>query len=48
MVYRDGPDAVRNANIDALLVDEAEFAGSIAGLFGHTPDLRRVDSSHGQ
>jgi MGT family glycosyltransferase len=34
MLYRDGPDAVRNANIDALLIDEAEFAGSVADHLG--------------
>ncbi len=30
MVLRDGPDAVRAANVEALLVDEAEFAGNVA------------------
>jgi MGT family glycosyltransferase len=34
MVMRDGPEAVRAANIDALLVDEAEFAGSVADYLG--------------
>jgi zeaxanthin glucosyltransferase len=30
MVLRDGPAAVRTANVEALLVDEAEFAGNVA------------------
>ncbi len=30
MVMRDGPAAVRATNVDALLVDEAEFAGTVA------------------
>jgi zeaxanthin glucosyltransferase len=30
MVLRDGPDAVRHANVDALLVDEADMANNIA------------------
>ncbi|HZB88208.1 MAG TPA: glycosyltransferase [Terracidiphilus sp.] len=34
MVLRDGPKAVRAANVDALLVDEAEFAGSVAEHLG--------------
>jgi UDP:flavonoid glycosyltransferase YjiC (YdhE family) len=34
MVLRDGPEAVRKANVDALLVDEAEFAGSVADYLG--------------
>jgi len=34
MVFRDAPDAVRTANVEALLVDEAEFAGSVADLLG--------------
>ncbi len=34
MVLRDGPEAVRAANIDALLVDEAEFAGNVADHLG--------------
>jgi zeaxanthin glucosyltransferase len=34
MLYRDGPDAVRKANVEALLVDEAEFAGSVADYLG--------------
>lgn len=34
MVLRDGPDAVRTARVDALLVDEAEFAGNVADHLG--------------
>ncbi len=34
MVLRDGPDAVRSANVDALLVDEANFAGNVADYLG--------------
>jgi MGT family glycosyltransferase len=34
MVLRDGPEAVRTANVEALLVDEAEFAGSVADYLG--------------
>jgi UDP:flavonoid glycosyltransferase YjiC (YdhE family) len=34
MVLRDGPDAVRTAQVDALLVDEAEFAGNVADHLG--------------
>lgn len=34
MVLRDGPDAVRSAKVDALLVDEAEFAGNVADHLG--------------
>ncbi len=34
MVLRDGPDAVRAANVDSLLVDEAEFAGNVADHLG--------------
>ena len=34
MVLRDGPEAVRAAGIDALLVDEVEFAGSVADYLG--------------
>ena len=30
MVLRDGPDAVRAAKVEGLLIDQAEFAGSIA------------------
>ena len=34
MVLRDAPDAVRDAKVDALLVDEAEFAGNVAEHLG--------------
>ena len=34
MVLRDGPEAVRAANVQALLVDEAEFAGVVAEHLG--------------
>jgi zeaxanthin glucosyltransferase len=34
MVLRDGPPAVRAAGIEALLVDEADFAGSVADYLG--------------
>lgn len=34
MVLRDGPNAVRAARVQALLVDEAEFAGSVADYLG--------------
>ena len=34
MILRDGPEAVRTANIEALLVDEAEFAGNVADHLG--------------
>ena len=34
MILRDGPDAVRAAAVDALLVDEAEFAGNVAEHLG--------------
>ena len=34
MILHDGPEAVRAANIDALLVDEAEFAGNVADHLG--------------
>jgi len=30
MILRDGPPAVRSANLDALLIDEADMAGSVA------------------
>jgi MGT family glycosyltransferase len=30
MVLRDGPDAARRANVEAFLVDEADFGGSVA------------------
>ncbi len=34
MVLRDGPQAVRTVGIDALLVDEADFAGNVADYLG--------------
>ena len=34
MVLRDGPEAVRAAGIEALLVDEADFAGNVADYLG--------------
>jgi MGT family glycosyltransferase len=34
MILRDGPEVVRAANVDALLVDEAEFAGNVADYLG--------------
>ena len=34
MVLRDGPEAVRAARVEALLVDEADFAGSVADHLG--------------
>ncbi len=34
MVLREGPQAVRAAGIDALLVDEADFAGSVGDYLG--------------
>ena len=34
MVLRDGPEAVRTANVEALLIDQAEFAGSVADYLG--------------
>jgi zeaxanthin glucosyltransferase len=34
MVFRDAPEAVRTANVDALLVDESEFAGTVAEYLG--------------
>ena len=34
MVLRDGPKAVRAANVDVLLVDEADFAGNVADYLG--------------
>ena len=34
MILRDGPEAVRTAKVDALLVDEAEFAGNVADHLG--------------
>lgn len=32
MVLRDGPDAVRAAGVEAMLVDEADMAGSVAEM----------------
>ncbi len=34
MILRDGPEAVWTANVEALLVDEAEFAGNVADHLG--------------
>ena len=34
MILRDGPEAVRRANLDALLVDEADMGGNIAEHLG--------------
>jgi MGT family glycosyltransferase len=34
MVLRDGPDAVRLAKVEAILVDEADFGGSVADYLG--------------
>jgi MGT family glycosyltransferase len=34
MILRDGPDAVRNANLDAMLIDEADMAGTVAEHLG--------------
>src|SRR6266567_2540535 len=34
MILRDGPDAVRKAKVDALLVDEADMGGSVAEYLG--------------
>ena len=34
MVLRDGPEAVRTANVEGLLVDEADFAGNVADYLG--------------
>ena len=34
MVLRDGPKAVRETGVDALLVDEADFAGNVAEYLG--------------
>jgi UDP:flavonoid glycosyltransferase YjiC (YdhE family) len=34
MVRRDGPKAVREANVEALLVDEADSAGNVADYLG--------------
>lgn len=34
MILRDGPQAVRSARVDALLVDEADMGGSVAEYLG--------------
>src|SRR5579872_5748830 len=34
MVLRDGPEAVRTANVEGLLVDETDFAGNVADFLG--------------
>jgi zeaxanthin glucosyltransferase len=34
MVWRDGPEAVRKANVEALLVDETDSAGNVADYLG--------------
>ena len=34
MILRDGPDAVRRANVDAILVDEADMGGTVAEHLG--------------
>ena len=34
MELRDGPNAVRAANVDVLLVDEVDFAGNVADYLG--------------
>lgn len=34
MVLRDGPEAVRNAKVDALLIDEADMANNVAEYLG--------------
>jgi MGT family glycosyltransferase len=34
MILRDGPEAVRNANLDAMLIDEADMGGSVAEHLG--------------
>jgi UDP:flavonoid glycosyltransferase YjiC (YdhE family) len=34
MVLRDGPEAVRAANVEGLLVDETDFAGNVADYLG--------------
>ena len=34
MILRDGPEAVRNANLDGLLVDEADMGGNVAEHLG--------------
>jgi zeaxanthin glucosyltransferase len=34
MVLRDGPDAARRANVEAFLIDEADFGGNVADYLG--------------
>jgi hypothetical protein len=34
MVLRDGPEAVRRAQVDAMLVDEADMGGNVAEHLG--------------
>jgi zeaxanthin glucosyltransferase len=34
MILRDGPDAVRNTKVEALLVDEADMGGNVAEYLG--------------
>ncbi len=34
MVFREGPEAVRRANVEALLVDEADMGSNVAEYFG--------------
>jgi UDP:flavonoid glycosyltransferase YjiC (YdhE family) len=34
MVLRDGPDAVRRAHVDAMLIDEADMGGNVAEYLG--------------
>jgi zeaxanthin glucosyltransferase len=34
MILRDGPDAVRNSGVEALLVDEADMGGTVAEYLG--------------
>jgi zeaxanthin glucosyltransferase len=34
MILRDGPDAARNANLDAMLIDEADMGGTVAEHLG--------------
>ena len=34
MVLREGPESLRRTNVDAVLVDEADFSGSVADYLG--------------
>ena len=34
MILRDGPEAVRSANLDAMLIDEADMGGNVAEHLG--------------